>query len=490
MSLHVYNSLSRKREKFEPLAPPRVSMYCCGPTVYDLLHVGNFRGVIFYNFARNWLEASGYKVTMVYNYTDVDDKIIQRAQRDNVTTESVTEKYIGEFEKDFGRLKLRAHDLNPKVTESMEEIKEMISDLITNEKAYAVDGDVNFAVRSFADYGKLSGRNPDDMLNAVRIEKDERKRDPLDFALWKSAKPGEPSWPSKWGEGRPGWHIECSAMIRKHLGDSIDIHGGGMDLLFPHHENELAQSEGATGKPFVKYWIHNNMINFGGAKMSKSVGNIQTARGFMDEYDPEILKYMMLSVQYRSTLDLSPETVEQSITGLARIYSAVSMADSLLAEGVASGMVANPAGSGVFAKSLNEFWDKATEAFNEDFNTAEGIARLFEVVRMFNGKIRRGMKLTPDVLAICVDFKAFVAKFSQLMSLFAEDPKEFLLSLDNRLLEKRAIPRDEIEALVQQRAEARLNKDFAKSDELRKVLTEKGISVSDLASGSYWEVTK
>ena len=485
MSLHVYNTLSRKREKFEPINAPLVKMYCCGPTVYDLLHVGNFRGVIFYNFVRNWLEEIGYKVTMVYNYTDVDDKIINRATLENIPAEEVAKKYIGEFEKDFNRLKLRAHDLNPKVTDSMDEIKAMIAELIEKQKAYIAGSDVNYSIRAFPDYGKLSGRNPDDLLKAVRIERDEKKKDPLDFALWKAAKPGEPAWESPWGAGRPGWHIECSAMIRKHLGDSIDIHGGGMDLLFPHHENEIAQSEGCSGKHFVKYWIHNNMINFGGAKMSKSVGNIRSARDFMDEFGPEILKYMMLSVQYRSTLDLGPEAMDHAIAGLARIYSALAMAESILLDAKDVKPV-----SGSFRKTLDEAWTKATEAFNEDFNTAEGIAKLFEVVRQFNGKVRRGIKITPEIVGICSELTEFVSRYGRLMALFAEPPAEFLRSLDDRLLERKGLKREKIDQLVAERGQARLAKDFAKSDELRKALTDKGISVSDLANGSYWEVTK
>jgi cysteinyl-tRNA synthetase len=482
MSLVVYNTQSRHKEEFQPLTPGQVKMYCCGPTVYDFLHVGNFRGAIFYNFVRNWLEYLGYKVTFVYNYTDVDDKIINRAQKEGVPAAQVAETYIEEFRKDFFRLGLRPHDLNPKVTDTMGEIVEMIGELIQKGKAYATDGDVLYSIRAFDGYGKLSNRQPDDLLAGVRIEKDANKKDPLDFALWKGAKPGEPAWTSPWGQGRPGWHIECSAMIRKHLGDQIDIHGGGMDLVFPHHENEIAQSEGCTGKPFVKYWLHNNMINFGGAKMSKSLGNIRTGRAFMDEYNPEIFKYMMMSVHYRSVSDLSPEAIENSIAGLARIYSALALADSLVAKDTKE----EPG----FVKVTSEAWAAIEKSVNDDFNTPEAFARVFEVIRLFNSQIKRGMKANPSVSGKALALLNFVKKFGAMMALFQEPPAKFLHQLDDMLLRKMKISRAEVDELVNERAQARANKDFAKSDELRAKLTTMGIAVADLPEGSFWEVAK
>ncbi|MBX3018848.1 MAG: cysteine--tRNA ligase [Bdellovibrionaceae bacterium] len=495
MGITIYNSMTKSREAFEPRNAPVVQMYCCGPTVYDLLHVGNFRGVIVYNFVRQWLEERGYKVNFVYNYTDVDDKIINRALKENRDSADVAKQYIEEFEKDFGRLKLRKHDANPKVTETMDEIRSLVGQLIEGGKAYVTEGtslgkDVNFAVRSFEGYGKLSHRNIDDMMSGTRVEVDEKKRDPLDFALWKAAKPGEPSWDSPWGQGRPGWHIECSAMVRKHLGESIDIHGGGMDLIFPHHENEIAQSEGASGHQYVKYWMHNNMINFGGAKMSKSIGNIKTARGFMDEYNPEILKFMMMSVHYRSTLDLGEEAVDQAIAGLARVYSALALAESLIADGKAAGLTEDAAVPADFSKTMAEAWEKASHSFDDDFNSAEGIARLFEIVRAFNAKVRRGMKVNAAVMGTAVGFRNFASNYGRLMSVFAEPPAQFLTDLDNRLLKRMNLDRAEIELIVKERAEARNAKDFAKSDELRKLLTDKGISISDTTQGSFWEVSK
>lgn len=491
MALVVYDSLTQKKTEFVPLNPPDVKIYVCGPTVYDLLHVGNFRGPIVFNFIRNWLESHKYKVTYHCNFTDVDDKIIDRAQKDSVSPLDLAEKYIGEYKTDYARLGLKPQDLNPKVTESMPEIISMIETLIQNQKAYQVGSDVNFSIRSFSEYGKLSHRNPDDMKTAVRIDKDERKKDPLDFALWKSAKPGEPSWKSPWGEGRPGWHIECSAMIQKNLGETIDIHGGGLDLVFPHHENEIAQSEGATGKPFVKYWLHWNMINFGGAKMSKSLGNIRTGRGFMEQYTAEVLKYMMLTVHYRSTLDLSEESVHQSLAGLARIYSALALADSILEIRTASGGASvGLSATSPISEACNSAWTRATEAFDDDFNTAEALARLFEIVRLFNSKVRHGQKMTPETVAIARDFKEFTSRFGRLMSIFLEKPSDYLRALDDKLLEHMGVARAVVDAKVSERAQARNAKDWKKSDEIRDELTKWGISVFDSATGSLWEVTK
>lgn len=482
MSLVVYNTQCRDKETFAPFDSKHVKMYCCGPTVYDLLHVGNFRGAIFYNFVRNWLEHLGYKVTFVYNYTDVDDKIINRARKDGVSSTEIAEKYIREFRADFDRLKLRPHDLNPKVTDSMGEIVQMVGELIQKGKAYQADGDVLYSIRAFDGYGKLSNRNPDDLQAGVRIERDEKKKDPLDFALWKAAKTGEPAWTSPWGEGRPGWHIECSAMIRKHLGDQIDIHGGGMDLVFPHHENEIAQSEGCTGKPFVKYWLHNNMINFGGAKMSKSLGNIRSGRDFMDEYDPEIFKFMIMSVHYRSISDLSEEAVHQAIRGLARIYSALALADSLVTSETTEDVG--------FGKICAEAWTGIEKSINDDFNTPEAFARVFEVIRQFNAQVKRGMKANPSVSGKALALLVFVKRFGAMMSLFQEAPGEFLHRLDDMLLKKMKVEREAVDGLVAERARARMAKDFARSDELRKQLADLGIAVADLPEGSFWEVAK
>lgn len=482
MSLKIYNSQSKRLEEFESLTPGQVKMYVCGPTVYNFLHVGNFRGVVFFNLVRNWLEKQGYKVSYALNFTDVDDKIINRAQEMGMAPHDLSEKYIVEYKKDFAALGLRAHDFNPKVTENMEEIKSMVQELIANKKAYEVQGDVMYSIESFDGYGKLSGRNPEDLQAGARVDVDEKKKNPMDFALWKAAKPGEVCWPSPWGLGRPGWHIECSAMIQKIFGAQIDIHGGGMDLIFPHHENEIAQSEGCTGKHFVKYWMHNNMLNFGGQKMSKSLGNIVTMREFLETNSAELYKWMILSVHYRTLSDFSDAAIEKATTGLARVYSALALAESYLTPDAQS-----DAG---FENITQEAWKKIGGALNDDFGTPEAFAALFEVVRQFNNQVRRGMKVSPAVSGKALALQRFIKEFGSLMSLFQEPAQDFLIKLDDLLLKKMNLERSAIDNLVAERAKARDGKDFAKSDELRGQLTAMGISVSDTPTGSFWEVTK
>jgi cysteinyl-tRNA synthetase len=485
MAIYIYNSQSHKKEEFQPVHPGEVRMYVCGPTVYDFLHVGNFRGAIFFNLVRNWFEKRGFKVTYVYNYTDVDDKIINRAKEENVDALTISERYIKEFQTDYASLKLRPQSKNPKVTEFMEPIIELIGNLIERGKAYVVDGDVYYDVHSFPQYGKLSHKKLEDLESGYRIEVDERKKHPADFALWKKAKAGEPKWPSPWSDGRPGWHIECSAMSRTILGDTIDIHGGGIDLIFPHHENEVAQSEGATGKPFVKYWMHNNMLNFGNQKMSKSLGNVRTARSFLEQYNGEILKYMNLSVHYRSTSDFSQDGIELAISTLARFYSALSWADKLTRE--PGQLVPVPE---KFQQAIDAANKGIEEALDDDFNTPEVIARIFEVMRLFNNLCRTPGKVTPEKKAIAEVFFHWLRDKGQMMALFQELPGEFLRKLDDMLLQKSGISRDQVDKLVGERMEARLLKDFARADELRTQLSGMGIAVQDSLQGTEWEVHK
>lgn len=489
MPLKIHDTLSQKTTEFVPLTPGHVKMYVCGPTVYGFLHVGNFRGPIFFNLVRNWLEKGhGYKVNFVYNYTDVDDKIINRAIEEKVESSEISEKYIAEFEKDFAALKLRKHDQNPRVTEYMPQIKGMIAKLVENNSAYvAKDGEVLYSVRNFDGYGKLSHKKIDDLESGSRVAVDQKKKDPLDFALWKPAKPGEPKWDSPWCDGRPGWHIECSAMIQSILGDSIDIHGGGMDLVFPHHENEIAQSEGATKKPFVKYWMHNNMLTFGDKKMSKSLGNIVPCRVFLEKYNAEIMKFMLLSVHYRSLSDFSEKGIENAITGLARIYSSLALAEKALesAEGVAAGQPAK-----AVSAALEDGKKKITEALDDDFNTPEVFAEIYKAVRAFNNSYRYGQKVTPEIAASAKALVGWVREWGELMSLFQEPPAAFLHTLDDMLLEQMGLERQKVNALVEQRTAARAAKDFAKGDELRKTLTDMKIALHDTPTGTHWEVQK
>jgi cysteinyl-tRNA synthetase len=487
VSLKIYNTLSRQKEEFKSREPGRVRMYVCGPTVYDFLHVGNFRGPVFFNLVRNWLESSGYKVEYALNFTDIDDRIINKALSEKRESSEISERYIAEYKKDFEILGLKPHEHNPKVTEYLPSIEAMIQQLIENRKAYEVDGDVYFQVDQFENYGKLSGRDPKELQAGVRIEVDERKKAPMDFALWKKAKAQEPSWPSPWGSGRPGWHIECSAMIQALFRGTLDIHGGGLDLVFPHHENEIAQSEGATSEKFVNYWMHVNMLNFGGQKMSKSVGNIVSLRQFVTTYPPELYKWMILSSHYRSLLDFGDEALHRSMASLAKIYSSLA-----LAEDFAQALPVAETDLKKAAQVLNlEKADQTVrEALNDDFNTPEVWAALYEVLRVYNTQVKRGVKPAVSVVALSKSLLTWVRDLGLLMSLFQKPAHDFLKELDDLLLQKMGILRTDVDRLVAERAEARQAKDFTKSDDLRQKLTQMGISVMDLPQGSFWEVTK
>ncbi|MGE3975335.1 MAG: cysteine--tRNA ligase [Bdellovibrionales bacterium] len=482
--IKVYNTKTRQKETFKPLKDGEVKIYLCGPTVYDFLHIGNFRGAIVFNLIRNWFEKSGFKVTFVYNYTDVDDKIIKRANELKISSHDLATQFIGEFEKDFKALGLKPHDHNPRVTEYMDEIIQMVQQLIEKNHAYVVDGEVFYAVDSFEPYGKLSHKNIDELQSGIRVEIGSKKKNPLDFSLWKPAKSGEPKWSSPWGDGRPGWHIECSAMSHKILGETFDIHGGGIDLIFPHHENEIAQSEGSTGKTMANYWVHNNFINFGSEKMSKSLGNVTTVRKFLEKYNPEILKYLILMAHYRSHSDFSPTQIENAIRALARIYSGLALVQTVLKSSVAPEVDKN------FEKQIQEASVLRSEALNDDFNTPEVFARVFELIRSFNAGYRPGMKVTPQVKWRATELQKFILESGELMSLFQEAPDKFLRLLDDMLLEQMGIQRANIDSLIQERNQARQAKDFKKSDELRAQLVGQGIAVHDSVEGTLWEVQK
>lgn len=484
MALKFYNTLSRQLEDFKPQDPKKVKIYVCGPTVYNFLHVGNFRGPVVFNLLRNWLEENGYGVYYVLNFTDVDDRILEKAKSEGVPAETISERYIAEYKKDFASLGLKPHEANPKVTESMNEITDFIQKLESSGNAYASEGDVYYSVRSFPEYGKLSGRKVDDLRAGARVEVGEKKKDPLDFALWKKAKAGEASWPSPWGEGRPGWHIECSAMACKHLGEQIDIHGGGTDLMFPHHENEIAQSEGALRVPFAKTWIHWSMLNFSGQKMSKSLGNFTTLRDFLTKHHAEVYKWMILSTHHRNTADFSPEGVDHAVAALGRVYSALAVAESLLPSD--SGVMADP----TFQKLADETWGKISAALDHDLSTPLAMAAMFDFVRQFNAQVKRGVKLTPANQGKALVFRNLLRRYGKLLSLFQEAPAAFLVQLDDLLLTAKSIDRNAVQALVDQRSAVRLAKDFKTSDELRDKLLGMGIAVSDTPEGTHWEVAK
>ena len=480
--LCLYNSLTKKREEFRPKDDNEVKMYVCGPTVYGYLHIGNFRGAVFFNLVANWLKQKGYKVTYAYNYTDIDDKIIKRAKEEGVSTHKISEKYIKGFEEDFERLGLQKHDHNPKATDFISQIIDTIERLIEKGKAYRVEGEVFYSVDMFERYGNLSGKKPDDLNPGQRVEVDKRKKNPLDFSLWKTSKEGEPWWESPWGNGRPGWHIECTAMIQKLLGGAIEIHGGGMDLIFPHHENEIAQGEGCDARTYCRYWMHNNLLNVDNQKMSKSLGNIISARAFMDQYHPEILKYLMLSVHYRRQLNLNEEKIEQIITELFRIYSAL-----CLALKIKKNNSADEKAEQSFSDCLKKAYEKITQALDDDFNTSGALSQVFEVVRSFNAlNLKKSKKshLTADA------FIKWMKEISKLTALFGEPPYEFIRTLENILLAKRKLKREQIDEMVAKRCAARQAKDFAKADQLRQKLDNMGIEVHDEGINSSWEVKR
>ena len=467
------------------MEPNKVKMYVCGPTVYNYLHIGNFRGAIFFNLVRNWLEKSGYEVTYVYNYTDVDDKIIKKANEEGVESIEISERYIKEFEKDFNALKLTPHDHNPKVTEFMPQIISFVDDLVKQGMAYVVDGEVFYEIKNFNTYGKLSGKNLEDLEAGARVEVDSKKHNPADFVLWKPAKEGEPYWDSPWGRGRPGWHIECSAMIQSILGDTIDIHGGGVDLIFPHHENEIAQGEGRTGKCYCTQWMHNNFLNLYDEKMSKSLGNIVTARNFMEKYNPEILKYLMLSSHYRVLFNLNEEKISQVLMGLARIYSSLRDAQTIYGD---NEVKEKPDAHLV---ALAEAADKKIEsALNDDFNTPEVMANIFEVVRAFNSMGLIKKKRNAMNKATAKYFSDWISENGKLMALFGESPSSFLSELDEILIREKKIDIEKVESLISERKLAREEKNFTRSDEIRDQLTEMGIVIMDGTEGRGWELDK
>ena len=482
MALVLYNTQTRKKEPFRPQTPGQASIYLCGPTVYDILHIGNFRGAIFFNLLRNWLEQSGLKVTMAYNYTDIDDKIINKANNEGVSSLEVSERYIKEFEKDFNRLGLRKHDLNPKVTEFVPQIISFIEDLIKNEKAYVIEGEVFFAIDNFPDYGKLSGKKLDELEAGQRVEVDKRKKNPFDFVLWKPSKKGEPSWDSPWGKGRPGWHIECSAMIQTLLGDTVDIHGGGIDLIFPHHENEIAQGEGRTGKSYCNHWVHNEFINLKGEKMSKSLGNVITGRSFMDTYHPEILKFMYLSVHYRTRLDMGEEKIQGVMAALHRIYQALNMASSVM-ESVSDGEVDKN-----LLEKLKECDQKIEHALNDDLNTGEMMASLFEAVRSFNSLNLHKKAQEANSKKSAKHFYQWLTSYGKMLALFQEEPSSFLSELNQIVLRLKDVSIEQVESLIDQRRQARDSKDWHKADEIRDQLDQLGINPVDGDGQRRWEV--
>ncbi|MBP1728155.1 MAG: cysS [Deltaproteobacteria bacterium] len=491
MPLRIYNTLTSAKEEFVPLQPGKVSMYVCGVTVYDNCHIGHARANVAFDVVYRYLCHSGYAVTYVRNYTDIDDKIINRAKQEGVEFNVISERYIQAFDDDMARLNLAMPTHQPKATEYVDEIIALVGKLVAQGTAYPIDGDVYFSVGKFPSYLKLSGRNLEEMQAGARVDVDERKRHPMDFALWKGAKPGEPYWPSPWGNGRPGWHIECSAMSMKLLGETFDIHGGGKDLVFPHHENEIAQSEAASGKQFVRYWMHNGFVNINAEKMSKSLGNFFTIRDILERYDSEVLRFFLLSAHYRSPIDFSDQNLADADAGLSRIYSALAAMDDALADSAAS-REASPALLSEAALELQEklatLHDRFCEAMDDDFNTALAIANIFDLVRVLNRVLADKAALNAAVLSLFSQAKTGIARIAGVLGVMDSVPSDYQARLKSRKSSDLNIDVAEIERIVAERTAARKVKDFRRSDELRDQLLAKGVELLDGPSGTAWKI--
>jgi cysteinyl-tRNA synthetase len=490
MSLRIYNSLTKKKEEFVPLQEGKVSMYVCGVTVYDRCHIGHARAAVVFDMIYRFLGHLGFAVTYVRNFTDVDDKIINRANQEGVSSQEIAARYIAEYQEDMKSLGVKPPTHEPRATENISRIIDLVQRLLDKGYAYPVNGDVYFAVEKFTSYGKLSGRSLEEMRAGARVEVDERKNNPLDFALWKSSKPGEPAWESPWGPGRPGWHIECSAMSQRFLGESFDIHGGGKDLIFPHHENEIAQSEAATGKPFVRFWVHNGFVNIDQAKMSKSLGNIRAIRDILKEYHPEALRIFLLSSHYRSPLDFSLQNMMEARANLDRFYSALLGIEEVLSKAKGDSPV-NPSRLKGSAKELQEkislVKEKFSEAMEDDFNTALALGYLHELTRMINRVLgEKGFRKDPSAPPLLRMGKECLLGQGNILGLFQEAPAEYFAGQRRRFLEAKGMGEEEIRALIDAREEARKGKDFARADEIRSRALARGVALEDGPGGTTW----
>ena len=460
--MKVFNTLTRQKEELKTIEEGKVKIYACGPTVYNFIHIGNARPLCVFDVLRRFLEYTGYDVRFVQNFTDIDDKIIKRANEENLTYKEVSEKYIEEFWKDVKGMNIREATVHPKATENIDEIINIVSTLIDKGYAYAVDGDVYFSPKKFDEYGKLSHQPLEDLEAGARIMVGEVKKEPMDFALWKSAKPGEPYWESPWGHGRPGWHIECSAMVRRYLGNTIDIHCGGQDLIFPHHENEIAQSECCNGASFANYWMHNGYINVDNVKMSKSLGNFFTVRDVAEAYGYEPIRYLMISSHYRSPINYSTDVIEQCKASLTRLYTCRDNLDFALSN-AADGEVSEE-----ITAMLNKRREQFIAALNDDLNTADAISAVFELVRDINSNVITDAPVKGNYEA---DAKLF-DELCDVLGLVYNRKKEDLDS--------------EVETLIAQRTEARKNKNWAEADRIRDELKAMGIVLEDTAQGVKW----
>jgi cysteinyl-tRNA synthetase len=460
--MRVFNTLTRRKEEFEPLRPGKVGMYICGSTVYNYFHIGNARPFILFDILRRYFESQGLEVTLVQNFTDIDDKMIRRAQEEGVTVPQLAERYIAAYFEDAGRLGIRPATVHPRATEHIPEIITLVQTLIDKGAAYAVEGDVYFNTQAFPDYGRLCGQNLEDLEAGARVDPDPCKRHPMDFSLWKAQKPGEPAWESPWGPGRPGWHIECSAMSMKYLGETFDIHCGGQDLIFPHHENEIAQSTAATGKPFARYWLHNGFLNIDNQKMSKSLDNFFTIRDIAQEYDLEAVRLFLLSAHYRSPLNFSRDQIAQAKSALERLYAARDQLAFRLAHAQAG------ARDATLTARIDEAKARFNDAMADDLNTADALGALFDLVRILNTETGDSTSVQ-DLQYLQQVFQSL----SAVLGLLAKAAEE-------------ALPQ-EAQTLLDARAAARQAKQWQESDRLRESLRGLGIAVEDTPQGQKWK---
>ncbi|MCZ6469598.1 MAG: cysteine--tRNA ligase [Candidatus Dadabacteria bacterium] len=470
----LYNTLSQKKEELVPYSQNIIKMYVCGPTVYSSAHLGHARAAVTFDVIERFLSHIGYEVTYVRNFTDIDDKIISKANEAGVPAQEISEKYIQEYKEDMASIGVKSPTIQPKVTEHVPEIVEMIERIIDNGHAYQSGDDVFFSVKKFKGYGKLSRRDPDDMLAGARIDINEKKENPLDFALWKGTKPGEPFWESPWGNGRPGWHIECSLMSTKYLGESFDIHGGGKDLIFPHHENEIAQSEAATGKPFAKYWIHNGLIQINREKMSKSIGNILNVREAVSMWSNEAIRLFFLSHQYLNPADFSDTTMNEAEAALERLYITLKRANDLRKDGDGEDKQ--------LANSVQIFKERWVKTMCDDFNTADALGSLFELTRAINRSLD-SVGWTPTLQSALEE----INHFGSTLGILEYEPEEYL---QGHKLEKSSsdITEEEIEELIKERNSARDEKNWKRADEIRDDLSNRGILLEDKAEDTIWRV--
>lgn len=464
MGIKVYNTMTRQKEDFVPITDGEVKMYVCGPTVYNYFHIGNARTFIVFDTIRKYFEYRGYKVKYIQNFTDIDDKMIKKANEEGTTVKAVSERYIKEYYKDADALNIERATKNPRATEYMDEIISFVADLVDKGYAYPVDGDVYFHTKAFKEYGKLSHQSLEDLEAGARIEVDDRKKDPMDFAVWKSQKPGEPAWESPWGMGRPGWHIECSTMASSLLGDTIDIHGGGIDLIFPHHENEIAQSEARSGKPFSHYWMHAAFLNINNQKMSKSLNNFLTAREVLEKYDSEIIRMFMLSGHYRNPVNFSVELLDQAASGLDRLYNSINNLEHIEKAGK-DGELNDDDKS--FYDKLDDYRQRYIRAMDDDFNTADAISVIFDLVKDININISENS--TKKIAKDCIDILQELGK-----------PLGILQKNTNGSLE------DDIQKMIDKRQSARAAKDYALADKIRDELKDMGIILEDTKNGVKW----